>query len=61
MKEDKTEKPKKPNHVTTTFQLTTHLHTQLKLMCTLTRKSMAEFIRIAVIDKINQIRNQQVK
>lgn len=55
-----TDKPKK-SHVTTTFQLSAHLHTQMKLMCTLTRKSMAEFIRIAVVDKINQIRNQQVK
>jgi len=55
------EKPKKPNHVTTTFQLTTHLHTQMKLMCTLTRKSMGEFIRISVIEKINELRNQQVK
>jgi len=43
-------------HRTTTFQLTKNLHTQLRLMCTLTNKSMGEFIRLAIIDKINQVK-----
>lgn len=54
------DKPKK-THVTTTLRMTQHLHTQLKLMCTLTRRSMGDFIRISVIDKINQLKDQQVK
>lgn len=41
-------------HVTTTFQLNANLHEQLKLMCHLTKRSMGEFIRLAIIDKINQ-------
>lgn len=44
------------NHRTTTFQLSHHLHTQLKMMCTLTKKSMGEFIRLAIIDKIKEIK-----
>jgi len=52
----------KPNaHRTTTFQLSHHLHTQLKMMCTLTQKSMGEFIRLAVADKINQVKSQRLK
>lgn len=50
--------PKKA-HRTTTFQISNHLHTQLRLMCTLTQKSMGEFIRIALIDKINQLKAQK--
>ena len=46
-------------HRTTTFQLTQGLHTQLRLMCTLTNKSMGEFIRLAIIDKINQVKVQE--
>lgn len=46
----------KGHHKTTTFQISHHLHTQLKTMCLLTEKSMGEFIRLAIIDKINQIR-----
>ncbi len=48
-------------HTTTTFQLSHGLHTQMKMMCTLTRKSMGEFIRLAIIDKIKQIKDQPVK
>lgn len=50
-------------HRTTTFQISQHLHTQLRLMCTLTNKSMGEFIRLAIIDKINQVKveKQDVK
>lgn len=48
-------------HTTTTFQLSHGLHTQMKMMCTLTRKSMGEFIRLAIIDKIKQIKEQPVK
>ena len=46
---------------TTTFQITKHMHTQLKMMCTLTEKSMGEFIRLAIVDKINQVRTQKQK
>lgn len=45
-------------HCTTTFQLSNHLHTKLKMMCILTKKSMGEFIRIALADKIKQINEQ---
>lgn len=55
------EMPGKSTHRTTTFQLSNHLHTQLSLMCTLTKKSMGEFIRIALIDKINELKNKEVK
>jgi hypothetical protein len=46
---------------TTTFQITRTLHTQLRTMCMLTDKSMGEFIRIAIRDKIIEIKKQQVK
>lgn len=46
----------KSHHKTTTFQISHHLHTQLKTMCLLTEKSMGEFIRLAIIDKINELR-----
>lgn len=46
-------------HTTTTFQLTNELHSQLKLICILTKKSMGEFIRIALIDKIKQIKEKE--
>lgn len=48
-------------HRTTTFQISHHLHTQLKTYCMLTEKSMGEFIRLAIIDKINELRGKQVK
>lgn len=47
-------------HTTTTFQLSHHLHTQLKMMCMLTHKSMGEFIRIALIEKIRQLNEQRI-
>lgn len=43
-------------HTTTTFQLSHHLHTELKMMCLLTKKSMGNFIRIAIADKIKQLK-----
>lgn len=43
-------------HRTTTFQISQNLHTQLKMMCTLTQKSMGEFIRLAIIDKIKDLK-----
>lgn len=55
------EEEKKSAHRTTTFQLSNHLHTQLKMMCTLTQKSMGEFIRIAIAEKINQVKGQKIK
>lgn len=48
-------------HKTTTFQISQHLHTQLKMMCTLTQKSMGEFIRLAIIEKIKQVKEQEPK
>jgi hypothetical protein len=48
-------------HRTTTFQLSDHLHTQIKTMCLLTKKSMGEFIRLSLMEKINNLKNQQVK
>ena len=54
-----TEENKQTVHRTTTFQISRHLHTQLKMMCILTHKSMGEFIRLAVVDKINHIKAQQ--
>lgn len=52
----KKEMPKKGIR-TTTFVLTNHLHTQLKTMCVLTNKSMGEFIRLAIIDKIKDVKS----
>lgn len=43
-------------HRTTTFQISNALHTQLRIMCALTNKSMGEFIRLAIVDKINQVK-----
>jgi hypothetical protein len=47
---------KQNSHTTTTFQMSNHLHTQLKMMCILTKKSMGEFIRLAIIDKIKELK-----
>jgi hypothetical protein len=46
----------KQKMVATTFQLTESLHEQLKMMCLLTKKKMGEFIRLSIIDKMNQIK-----
>lgn len=48
-------------HRTTTFQMTHSLHTQLRTMCVLTKKSMGEFIRMAIVDKIKQIKSQKTE
>lgn len=48
-------------HTTTTVQMSHDFHTQLKMMCTLTKTGVGEFIRIAVSDKIKKIKNQEVK
>ena len=48
-------------HLITTFQISTHLHDQLKMMCLLTHKSMGEFIRLAIADKIHHIKSQKVE
>lgn len=42
-------------HTTTTFQMSRHLHAKLRMMCLLTHKSMGEFIRLAIVDKINAL------
>ena len=54
----KIQKPPKihTQYHTTTFQLNEHLHTKLKITCSLTKKSMDEFSRLAIIDKINQVK-----
>ena len=49
----------KPFH-TTTFQLTHNLQTQLKMMCVLTGVSMGEFIRIAIRDKIIELKKSNI-
>lgn len=41
---------------TTTFQLPVSLHRKLKTMCMLTEKSMGEFIRVAVREKIASLK-----
>ena len=51
----------KKSHTTTTFQLSNVLRTQMKIMCAITEKSMGEFIRIAIMDKIKQIKEQKVE
>jgi predicted HicB family RNase H-like nuclease len=43
-------------HKTTTFHISDHLHTELKMMALLTKKSMGEFIRIAICEKISQLK-----
>lgn len=40
----------------TSFRLTGTLHAQLKIMCVLTGKSMGEFIRISIRDKIKSLK-----
>lgn len=44
------------HHRTTTFQISHHLYTQLKTYCMLTERSMGEFIRIAILDKIKELK-----
>ena len=51
---------KKSKMVTTTFQLSEALHTKLKLMCVLSKTGMGEFIRLAIVDKINQVKIKEV-
>lgn len=53
-----TEEPEKQKMHLTTFQLTKSLHVQLKTMCVLTDKTMGEFIRIAIRDKIDSLKNK---
>ncbi len=52
---------KEKKHHLTTFQLSSHLHTQMKMMCMLTNKSMGEFIRIAILEKINQLKTKKTE
>jgi len=46
-------------HQTTTFQLPTVLHDDLKRMCLYTHVSMGQFIRIAIRDKITQLKEKK--
>lgn len=46
--------------VTTTFVLPTSLHTELKLLCVLTKTSMGKFIRLSIRDKIKELKNKNV-
>jgi predicted component of type VI protein secretion system len=43
---------------TTTFVIPNTLHTQLRIMCTLTNKSMGEFIRMAIIEQIKTLKEK---
>ena len=43
----------------TTFQLTEKLYSDLKMMCMLTHKSMGEFIRVSVREKICSLKNKK--
>ncbi len=43
---------------TTTFVLPKSLHVQLKTMCVLTNKSLGEFVRIAIRDKIKELQGK---
>lgn len=45
-------------YTTTTFQLKVGLHTELKMMCLLTHTSLGEFVRIAITDKIKQVKEK---
>lgn len=45
----------------TSFIITKDLHRQLKTMCLLTEKKMGEFIRIAIRDKINELKTNKYK
>ncbi len=45
-------------HRLTSFQLPETLLTQLRMMCLLTDKSMGEFIRIAIREKITQLKEK---
>jgi len=48
---------KKEKHIRlTSFQLSHTLLTELRLMCLLTEKSMGEFIRISIREKIKQLK-----
>ncbi len=42
----------------TTVILTEKLRLDLKIMCAMTKKSMADFIRIAIREKINALKNE---
>ncbi len=44
----------------TSFQLPSTLLTQLRMMCLLTDKSMGEFIRIAIREKISQLKEKNL-
>lgn len=44
----------------TSFQLPLSLRVQLKMMCVLTNKSMGEFIRIAIRDKIIELKKTNI-
>ena len=45
----------------TSFRLSDTLHVQLRTMCVLTGKSMGEFIRIAIIDKIKELKGKSAE
>ena len=36
------------------------MHTELKIMCVLTQKKMGDFIRIAISDKMNELKDKNV-
>lgn len=48
----------KTKMVLTTFQLSEDLHTKLKIMCVLSKTGMGEFIRLAIVDKIKELKEK---
>jgi hypothetical protein len=49
-----------PESIKTTIVLPEKVWTELKIMCILTKKKQSDFIRIAIQDKINQLKKTQI-
>lgn len=47
--------------ILTSMRLTEKQHRQLKIMCVLTESTMQNFIRIAIQDKIDEIKKMKEK
>lgn len=47
----------KARYKITSIRLSKAFHTELKIYCALTNKTIGDFIRISVQDKINQLKN----
>jgi hypothetical protein len=51
--------PEEKGTIITTFQLPKGLHRRLKMMCLLTETSMGEFIRVAIREKMDQLKGEK--